>query len=441
MTYQTANTAALTSNIEKFEIFSNYGEKTLDISIGTVQLQYFESILDHTVRVTASIIDTGNRTDGEGANIFENEDMKLTGGEKVHLVLTDNFNQQLKFSESSQLRIKKIRDISEHTQKVFYTIDLWSKECEDNELVECRVTKRFDGKVSDSVRQILSQVLKTQKTIDIDETVNEYSFLGRLEKPFYKCTWLAKRSIPQLNGTKGKTAGYFFYETSDGFKFKSIDKLFQQDPKRKLIFTNTTELPVGYDAKILDYYFDSSIDVEQSLVTGSLFKTELQATNFYDNKPRRSELSHEKQQDENNMGGIEHAKIGADRNLQDKATRISVKFDKKGVLPPGTTLKTQLEKSKENDYNIDEITRQAFMRYNQLFTYKAMITVPGDFGLKAGDLVYCDFPEVSSENLKVVSSKKSGLYMIVDLSHLITTNKTFTKLNLVRDSIGRKPFK
>jgi hypothetical protein len=435
-TFSTANSAALASNIEKFEISSNY-DKTLDVSVGTVQVQYFESILDYTVRVSATIIDTGHRTDGAGANVFEDEDLKLTGGEKVHLILADNFDQKLDFS---QFRIKKIRDIVEHTQQVVYTLDLWSQECEDNELVKCRVTKRYDGKVSDSVRKILTEVLKTKKIVDVDTTANEFPFLGRLEKPFYKCTWLAKRCIPQLNGTKGKTAGYFFFETADGYKFKSIDNLWAQTPKRRLIYTNTPSLPDEYDAKILEYYFDNTIDVEQSMSTGAMFKSELQATNFYDNKPRRNELSHEQQQNSSSMGGLEHPKLGADRNLQNEATRITVKFDKKGVLPPGKTLKNQLEKSKENDYNIDEITRQAYMRYNQLFTYKLSLTIPGDFGLRAGDVVYCDFPEISSKNMKLVSQKKSGLYMIVDLSHLITTNKTFTKLNLVRDSIGRKPF-
>jgi hypothetical protein len=102
--------------------------------------------------------------------------------------------------------------------------------------------------------------------------------------------------------------------------------------------------------------------------------------------------------------------------------------------------KEQLQKSKQNDFDIDAIIRQSAMRYNQLFTQKLSLTIPGDYGLHAGDLVYCDFPEITQKNFKSVSQRKGGLYMIVDLSHLVTTNKTFTRLNLVRESIGRKPF-
>jgi hypothetical protein len=317
-------------------------------------------------------------------------------------------------------------------------IDLLSKECLDNELVETRVTKRYDGKISDSIESILKNALKTPKVIDTDETENLFSFLGRSEKPFYKCAWLAKRYIP--TGSTGKSAGYLFFETADGFKFKSIDKLFGQNYKRKLIYTRTPDLPDAYDAKILEYSYDSAIDVEKVLLTGALFRTELRATNFYDNKPRRNETSHKNQEDEDKMGGKEHPTIAKDLGLQNKATRVVVRYDKKGVLPPGKNLEEQLKKSKNNDYDIDSIIRQSAMRYNQLFTQKLSMTISGDFGLRAGDIVYCDFPEITTKNMRSVSHKKGGLYMIVDLCHLITTNKTFTKLNLVRESIGRKPF-
>ena len=49
MTYQTPNIATKEYDISRFEITSNEG-KTLDVSLGCVQLQYYESILDNTVK-------------------------------------------------------------------------------------------------------------------------------------------------------------------------------------------------------------------------------------------------------------------------------------------------------------------------------------------------------------------------------------------------------
>ena len=80
--------------------------------------------------------------------------------------------------------------------------------------------KRYNEKISESVSNILTNVLGTAKTKDIDSTALPYNFIGNDRKPFYICSWLAGKSVPE---TGGKKAGYFFFENYDGFKFKAID--------------------------------------------------------------------------------------------------------------------------------------------------------------------------------------------------------------------------
>ena len=77
------------------------------------------------------------------------------------------------------------------------------------------------------------------------------------------------------------------------------------------------------------------------------------------------------------------------------------------------------------------------MRYNQLFSTKSTITIPGDFSLHAGDVVFCDAKQLSNTD-EEINKEYGGLYIIADLCHYISPKETFTKLNLVRDSIGRK---
>jgi hypothetical protein len=138
------------------------------------------------------------------------------------------------------------------------------------------------------------------------------------------------------------------------------------------------------------------------------------------------------------MGGLEPPKIASDLDLWNKSSRISYRFDDKGVLPPGTTLKNQLEFSKEINFNTEEIIRQSYTRYNNLFTIKLSITIPGDFGIHAGNLIRCDFPEVSGKDNTIVSSKKSGLYIVVDVAHRIHQTGYYTTLHLARESIYKK---
>ena len=70
------------------------------------------------------------------------------------------------------------------------------------------------------------------------------------------------------------------------------------------------------------------------------------------------------------------------------------------------------------------------------------IVIAGDFSHRAGHLIYCDFPELSSDRTQVVSGKNSGIYMIANLTQqLDARDGSYTQLTLVRDSYGRKPFK
>jgi hypothetical protein len=429
------------TQIKLFEVYSNYG-KQVDISSGCIQLEYYESILDNTVRVTAIIIDTGHRANSSNSSAsVEKDDINLTVGEKVHLKITDGNQFTLDLTGNNQLRIKEVRNIDESTNKMMFVLDLFSKESIDNELEKCRVVKRYDGKISDSVQKILKDVLKTPKQLDIDPTLNRLSFIGNVEKPFYKTTWLGPRSVPDVANAKGILAGFFFYETYDGFKFKSIDKLFEQKPKKKYIFNNLIESspPPGYDGKILDYTFDSTLDLKNTLLTGSQLNSKIKAVNSFESAYREKTFDSKKQFSDKNTGGKVQPVIAKDINLQQENSRITYKWDDPGFLVEGKNLKEQLPKSTYINYSNDEILRQSSMRYNNLFSIKLSISIAGDMSLRAGDLVFCDFPEVSSKVNTVVSQKKSGIYMIVDVSHHVTKNGCFTRANLVRESIERKP--
>jgi hypothetical protein len=427
--------------ISSFEIYSNYNEP-VDVASGCIQLNYYESILDNTIRATATFSDTGFRSSGSGSAAVESDDINLTRGEKVHLKIRDGNNFNLDFIDDKQLRIQEVHSIDEGTNKMTFTLDLFSKEVIDNELESNRIKQRFDGKVSDSVEKILKENLKTPKKLDIDATLNSLSFIGNIEKPFYKCAWLGPKSVPDMQDAKTNLAGFFFYETYDGFCFKSIDKLFDRDAKKKYILSNTIgEVPDGYDGKILTHHFESTSNLLNDLITGSQTTSEINVGNFYESAFRKNSFSSSSQFFETNTGGKEQPLIAADLKIQEQITKRSYKWDDTGILAVGKDLKEQLQKSTYNNFNNDEILRQSYMRYNNLFSIKLSIAIAGDMSLRAGDIIHCDFPEISDKKNTLVSQKKSGVYMIVDVCHHLTKNSCYTRMNLVRESIGRKPAK
>ena len=77
------------------------------------------------------------------------------------------------------------------------------------------------------------------------------------------------------------------------------------------------------------------------------------------------------------------------------------------------------------------------MRYNQLFSSKISVTIPGDFSLHAGDSIFYDGPQLSNKK-DSFDKKDGGLYIIADICHYTTSKETYTKMNLIRDSTERK---
>jgi hypothetical protein len=421
-------------NIKKLSIASNKSGQS-DISNGIVELRYYESILQETVRVQLQFVDTGNSVNGKTVI----EGLPLVGTEKTKVIIEDNNKNEL----SLDLYVNAVTPVQETTQQNLVNLSLVSKEHILNQRV--RVNTRFDGKISDHVRKILtnSNFLASSKDLNIEETQNNYNFLGNNKKPFYTCTWLAKKGIPNIT-SPGKTAGYFFYETSKGFNFRSIDKLLEQTPKRKLIFNETPDarganIPFGYDGKILELESDNNINVQSKDEIGA-YSTRIVLFDPFNCKYEIIKPRSEETEKSLKLAGKELPVFNSEFNSgrQDNFTRTTYMLIDRGALPSGKT-EDQINKSKEQNFDPKNILNQSTMRYNQLFTIKKTITIPGDFSLNAGDVVFVDIPEVSvdKKNQKP-NSETGGLYIIADLCHFVSTQYCLTKLNLVRDSYGRK---
>jgi len=427
------------SNITKLEIFSGVGEDSVDVSSGTISLMYYESILQDTVRATVMFADSGNAINNKTAV----DGLPIIGSEKVLLKFNDNNDNKLKLT----LYVNKVNPMSDQTTKFLTQLDLASKEFFIND--KTRLNERFDGKISDYIRKIFTDqnYLGTEKELDIEPVSNNYNFIGNNWKPFYAANWLSKRSVSAENQKLGDSAGYFFFETSEGFKFKSIDGLLAQKQKKSIIYNETPDTrgkntPAGYDVKALSFEKDNRVDVQRKLQMGAYSTRTIMFDPFNCFYEVITPNSEEKK-DSLKLGGKEIPSERLNREFlrsgkNKEFSRTQYMLIDKGTLPSGSTSQ-QVEKSKEENYLPKEILNQSSMRYNQLFASKCSITIPGDFSLHAGDVVFFDAPEPQTDTKNDdVNKETGGLYIISDLCHYISPKETYTKLNLVRDSFGRK---
>ena len=441
MANPTTSKSAEASNIKRLDIYSNKNGKTVNVTGGTISLLYYESILQDSIRATVTFVDSGNAINNKTAL----DGLPIVGQEKVQIKFEDNNKQEL----SLTLYVNKVTPMTDDTTKSMVQLDLTSKEFILNEKV--RLNTRFDGKISDHIRKILTDknYLATQKNVDIEETSNNYNFIGNNRKPYYAMNWLSKKAISSQNQKKGDSAGYFFYETSEGFKFKSIDGLLAQEKKKSIIYNQSPDsrgdnLPSGYDVKALDYEKDNRVDVQEKLQMGAYSTRTILFDPFNCYYEVITENAKDKEQSLK-LGGKELPVLNKEFNREGdnkEFSRTQYMLLDKGTLPTGSGTgksQEQLSKSKDENFEPKNILNQAIRRYNQLYASKSTITIAGDFSLHAGDVVFLDAPELQTDTKNDDVNKESGgLYIIADLCHYISPKETYTKLNLVRDSFGRK---
>ena len=103
------------------------------------------------------------------------------------------------------------------------------------------------------------------------------------------------------------------------------------------------------------------------------------------------------------------------------------------------TVEKQVDETAELNYDVHNIFQQAHQNYRQKMNVFTEVTIEADLSLHAGDLIYCEFEEMTTKKTQTGSKHRdSGIYMIADLCHYGDSTKAFTGLNLVRDAFGVK---
>ena len=435
-----------TQSFQKLTLHSNKNPgDTVSLLDGLVDFQYFESIMSDTIRVNLIFGDSGNSINDK--NVLEG--LPLVGQERVEIKFKDNAENFIGDKPELVLYVNKITPLENKTQKSLVGLELVSKEFIMNEKV--RITKRMDGKVSDHIKTILTSqdYLRTEKKVEVEDTINNFNFFGNNKKSFYTINWLSKKGVSAKSQKLGESAGYFFYETSEGFFFKSIDSLLDQEAKTKLIYNETPDsfgknIPEGYDQKVLKFSKNNNVNVQDKLKMGTFSNRTVLFDPFTCYYEVKAPITNETE-GSLKMGGKELPLGEENRNKEFDIEGTNKDFSRtqyflldKGTAPTGDS-DQQIEKSAEENFEYGQIANQSMMRYNQLYSMRASITIAGNFSLHAGDAIHVDSPGLEKKNTSDIDRRDGGLYIITDICHKIDSQGTFTQCNLARVSFGRKP--
>ena len=425
-------------NHKILEVFSNENKDSVDIRGGVPVLEYRESVLCPYITVDMTIIDTGTATkskDGSKGTVGILESIKLQGTEKFKLKLEDQFGNQIDLSGEDDLRLAKTMFAGKGVNQSSCSVRIVSKEAYDNTLLENRMVDSYLGRGDVIIREALNS-LKTEKDLFADTTKYDIQFNGDKRYPFEMCLDVQKVSIPE--GIE--SAGFLFWETSKGYNFKSLDKMFDTTGKTIKKFEETgfadSRVSPGYDGKILKSSFLLITDMLKQFEEGAN-KTELDLFNPLNEKLPYQKLDKFDYDKNSIIAGLDTPVLSDE--YRNKATLDLHRTKDVGqkIIPGGGIAGIDTE-GNNTKFDVVSTSRQSHQNYRQKFSMSLNIVIDADLSLNAGDLIFCKFPETSQKRSQSGSPKDSGIYMIADLCHYSTPTQAFTGLNLVRDSYGVK---
>ena len=444
---------------KRFTIQSNDDGKTCDVRAGTPVVEYRESVFMPYPTVECAIVDTGNAIqDEDGDLVSVLEGVKCQGVDKVEFEIEDSNGNALKWYGDNHLVVSKTSTINASLKSQSFRLSLVSPEAFDNLRIDNECRGAYRGRISDIVKFVCQSNLKSnKKIINFDETIGLFSQEGKSRKPFDMILDLQPLAIPDSVQTedgksaKGNLAGYLFWQTTEGFCFKSLDKIFKitgtfpnyiDDRGRrikKVIETKRGDdvIPPGYDDKILNYRTHRTFDGLRQFESGAY--NSLQHTfDVVEGKFTINDAKTRGQEDSGVSGGKNPPNFGEEYNNVPTKRHVSIKSNGQ-VSRYGESIDSQVDGLEDERYSVDDVLQQSSQNYKQKMNMSAEIIIPADFSLHAGDLIYCEFQKLSSaKTVKRSTNRDSGIYMIADLCHYGNKSKTFTGLHLIRDSYGVK---
>ena len=389
---------------------------TKSVNGKVTSFSYYESLYSPVVTAKVIYIDSGESTKNQ-LEISGNEDVRFKIQSKYG---TLDFNRK---NANSGMKVKGSPQTGRESNREAVFLDLVSKWEMKNKTTAVH-DKYSNVTIGDAVIIILKRKLGVDYDFfDVEATKNMYDFTGKGKSPFELITDLARKAVP----VKGDP-GFFFYETQDGFNFKSVHSLVSQEPKQVYVYNGSFRADQTGDENDFKILKQPNFIKDQNVVTALESGTYASRNIFFN--PFNKEFA-ERIYKINEKGGIDQA-LGNSVEVDDELTGYI--RTNKHILDVGS-LKVGVSTSINN--SPAEWQAKSTMRYNILHSQILQMMVPCNLELRAGDVIRVEIESLENEKCSEgVDKRQSGKYLILHLCHFFDTTKSVTSLTLVRDTYG-----
>ncbi len=410
-------------SLTEVNLYSHSGKKiNLKSMIGEINL--YESVLSASLQCSIVIQDIGG-------NLISN--LPIMGEERIQIIIRSN---QKTYNLNYYVYKIDGRVMKEKNQ--IYILHGISLEALKNE--NYRLCQKLDKvRAEDFVEEVLRKDGFSTKRLISDPSVYPYEMYIPNWRIFDAFVWMSRRTVPQH---KRDSIGYLFYETFDGFNFRSIDSLidspnYPSNDIKYSFFQGNTKTGIAERYRISNYSSPKAFDMYDDLRRG-VFSHDCIYVDITNRTYRVfNTTADDFWESSSHLENVKPYKTDANGvQLLNRGSRF--------IYRPSTIStwdwKENINTTQQN--NIDPVNlnfekslyRNYFMQYNRM-----EISVPGDLDNRCGNVINISIPspERTQDNRVIEDERISGRYLVHSIRHSIL-NRTQLKtiITLTRDSFG-----
>jgi len=435
-------------------------------------IKIYESIELNTVVAELMVVDTG-------INLIASAPIVGTETVEIELIAPNISEESYKW----KFVVYGIRNRIVSKNMQVYILDLFSPEALRNETL--RIGKAISGTGDSIVSQILKDYLDTDKDISSESCKYKMKQIPSLKRPFDVVSSMLPECVsssattplaPQPSATSSKggstsasggqtqaatketatvvsgSAGYMFFETYDGYVFKSIDALIQENQNKHPEYVYGMAQDDNSNAQknsylILNYSFGSQENILKKMRYG-VYSSMISFFN-------PSNLEYEEYFFDLSKEYPRMVHLGTDEDIPETIktlakypSRVMLQFFDHETFHDADTIADPQKAGASGGTQYPDFRKQwmaqSMSRHMILNNQILIITIPINFGIRAGDKLNVKLPNQS------VSSKReeekydlvnSGLYLVKKISYDITRDSSkgliaVCNLELIRDNLG-----
>ena len=437
-------------DLKNIFLHNHFGE-VIDIKKLVQEMNIYESIYKNALTGSVVIVDAQNLI----------AKLEIQGTERISFTLSTpgaiDERSIINASETTghPFHVYKITDRKQLSPgTLLYTLHFGSREFMRN--LRTKVSQAYDGRLDMSVLNILTDenYLDSKKEMTYEPCGNSDKIVVPNIRPFDAINMIASKSLPE----KSNGVGYYFYETTKGFHFRSWDNMISvngrhtRDTKQQFYYMplNITdpeiEDKINHEYKSVESYrfINNFHDVAANTVGGT-YGHRVISYNLFDKSFEQDDYNYHYDfnfsKHTETAGRNRSEKFAIAESFVDEDDLTVSDYPESRVSLQSTT-KFLHNEDKGAVYGLDvlqdgKLTGKRIAQQAQVIQGTTLkLVVKGQSYLEAGDLIEFKLRSVDEKNPDGAEDPQyAGKYVITKIRHQISPEKYMMILECVKDSV------